>query len=248
MIENNLFNMPMHLPPNQLEIQQEATNVGNAFGELCENLCVCIPTASGCWGCGTAKCTVYRGPVHRRQWFLQVAHRWFLDRIHGPAWPNLNRLGLWMPLDWWFPLGTLIQLRPRRKLVWHFGMVFLAPARCCEAWEAPRKLWVSDCWTGPGMTGGYELLWNQEGYGFSMLFLFSPEVILVSLRLGLTRRRSVTGILYLNEEDLPDLPPCLLGITMTMSRETKPINPGIEIVSLGISGTEMGVDSCLIEK
>ena len=140
MIENNLFNMPMHLPPNQLEIQQEATNVGNAFGELCENLCVCIPTASGCWGCGTAKCTVYRGPVHRRQWFLQVAHRWFLDRIHGPAWPNLNRLGLWMPLDWWFPLGTLIQLRPRRKLVWHFGMVFLAPARCCEAWEAPRKL------------------------------------------------------------------------------------------------------------
>lgn len=41
MIENNLFNMPMHLPPNQLEIQQEATNVGNAFGELCENLCVC---------------------------------------------------------------------------------------------------------------------------------------------------------------------------------------------------------------
>ena len=60
-----------------------------------------------------------------------------------------------------------------------------------------------------------------------MLFLLSPEIILVRLRLGLTRRRSVTGILYLNEEDIHGL----LG--NTMSHEAKAINLGIDIVNLG---------------
>lgn len=35
-------------------------------------------------------------------------YKWHTDgswtESMGLAWPNLNRLGLWMPLGWWFPL------------------------------------------------------------------------------------------------------------------------------------------------
>ena len=101
MIEHSLFPMPMHSPPVNWKFNKRLPILATLLVN-CVRIYVCAWFQQHPAAGAVELHTVYRGPVHRGQWFLQVAHRWFLDRIHGPwgPWPDLNR-DFWMPLDWW---------------------------------------------------------------------------------------------------------------------------------------------------